>query len=82
MVAKKDETIANLNVWLGKKNKVEAVVDKDIYLTIPKRKKKIVCVGSEIRIWAEAHNGKIISKAIPNEVKKVFNKYLIKEKDI
>ena len=49
---------------------------------IIKRKNKIVCVGSEIRIWAEAHNGKITSKAIPNEVKKVFNKYLIKEKDI
>ena len=49
---------------------------------IIKRKNKIVCVGSEIRIWAEAHNGKIISKAIPNEVKKVFKKYLIKEKDM
>tara|TARA_Y100000766_G_scaffold243898_1_gene222910 strand:+ start:710 stop:1150 length:441 start_codon:yes stop_codon:yes gene_type:complete len=49
---------------------------------IIKRKSKIVCVGYEIRIWAEENNGNIISKAIPTEVKKVFKKYLIKEKDI
>ena len=39
-VAKKNEVIENLNVWLGKKNKVEAIIEKDIYLTIPKTKKK------------------------------------------
>jgi len=41
-VAKKNETIGSLNVWLGKKNKVEVVVAEDIYLAIPKRKKKII----------------------------------------
>ena len=41
-VAKKNEIIEDLNVWLGKKNKVSATVQEDIYLTIPKRKKKIV----------------------------------------
>ena len=41
-IAKKDETISRLNVWLGKKNKVEVVAAEDIYLTIPKRKKKII----------------------------------------
>ena len=41
-VAKKNETISNLNVWLGKKNKVEVVTSEDIFLTIPKRKKKTV----------------------------------------
>jgi len=49
---------------------------------IIKRRNKIVCVGAEIRIWAEEKNGKIISKAIPNEVKKVFKKFLLKEKEI
>ena len=39
-IAKKDETIGNLNVWLGKKNKVEVFTAEDIYLTVPKRKKK------------------------------------------
>ena len=41
-VAKKDEIIANLNVWLGKKNKVDVVPSEDFYITIPKRKKKII----------------------------------------
>ena len=41
-IAKKGEVLINLNVWLGKKKKVEVVVDEDIYLTIPKRKKKII----------------------------------------
>ncbi len=41
-IAKKDEIFANLNVWLGKKNKVDVVTSEDFYLTIPKRKKKIV----------------------------------------
>ena len=42
MVAKKNVLIQNLNVWLGKKNYVEIVVDRDIYLTVPKRKKKSI----------------------------------------
>ena len=41
-VAKKDEIIANLNVWLGKKNKIKAAPSEDLYLTIPKRKKKTI----------------------------------------
>ena len=39
---KKDEIIANLNVWLGKKNKVNVVPSEGLYLTIPKRKKKTI----------------------------------------
>ena len=41
-VAKKDEIFTSLKVWLGKKNTVEVVSSEDIYLTIPKRKKKII----------------------------------------
>ena len=41
-ITKKNEPFAILNVWLGKKNKVEALPEEDFYLTIPKRKKKIV----------------------------------------
>ena len=41
-VAKKNEVIASLDVWLGKKNKVKAVVLEDVYVTVPKRKKKII----------------------------------------
>jgi len=41
-VAKKDKVIANLNVWLGNKNKVDVIPSEDIYLTVPKRKKKTI----------------------------------------
>ena len=49
---------------------------------IIKRKSKIVCSGAEVRIWAEEKNGIIKSKAIPNEMKRVFESYLIKEKKV
>ena len=41
-IAKKDEIFSKLNVWLGKKNKVDVVTAEDYYLTIPKRKKKTI----------------------------------------
>jgi len=41
-VAKKNEILSNLDVWLGKKNKVEVVTSEDIFLTVPKRKKNSV----------------------------------------
>lgn len=41
-VTKKNEVISSLRVWLGQKNKVDVVVEDSIYLTVPKRKKKIV----------------------------------------
>ena len=41
-IAKKDVPFDALDVWLGKKNKVNAVVKEDVYLTVPKRKKKII----------------------------------------
>ena len=42
LVTKKDEVYTTLNVWLGKKNKVNALPSEDLYLTIPKRKKKTI----------------------------------------
>ena len=41
-VAKKNEILSELNVWLGKKNKLHVTVSEDIYLTVPKRKKKTI----------------------------------------
>ncbi len=41
-VAKKNEVFAELKVWFGKKNKVQAIVEDDIYLTVRKRKKKTI----------------------------------------
>tara|TARA_B100000029_G_C17579680_1_gene959236 strand:+ start:82 stop:1242 length:1161 start_codon:yes stop_codon:yes gene_type:complete len=41
-VAKTNETLDRFNVWLGKKTKVEVTTDKDIFLTVPKRKKNSI----------------------------------------
>ena len=41
-VTKKNEVFVDLDVWLGKKNKVKVAPNEDYYLTIPKRKKKTV----------------------------------------
>ena len=39
-IAKTNVEISNLDVWLGKKDKVQVYVKKDIYKTIPKARKK------------------------------------------
>ena len=39
-VAKKGEAFQDLDVWLGKKTKINVYVNEDIYTTIPKAKKK------------------------------------------
>jgi len=41
-VAKKNVIIKNFNVWHGKKSKIAVSTNQDVYLTIPKRKKKII----------------------------------------
>ena len=41
-VTKKNEIIGNLDVWLGKKNTVQAITVEDIYVSVPKRKKKSI----------------------------------------
>ncbi len=38
-VVEKNEVFSSLNVWLGKKNRVDVVAAESLYLTIPKRKK-------------------------------------------
>ncbi len=41
-VTNKDEIINSLKVWLGKKSKVDVLPSEDVFLTIPKRKKKTI----------------------------------------
>jgi len=38
----KNQTFSSLDVWLGKKDKVDVYTKEDIYITIPKRKRKII----------------------------------------
>ena len=40
------EVIETFDVWLGKKKKIEVVVKEDVYLTVPKRKKRTICIGN------------------------------------
>jgi len=78
-VAKRDETIASLNVWLGKKNKVDVVPSEDVYLTIAKRKKKTIKAVLE-------YNGPILSPIKKGDKLAILNIYnsdeLIKQIDI
>ena len=68
-VAKKDEVIDNLNVWLGKKNRVEVAPSEDLYLTIPKRKKKTIKAVIE-------YNGPIESPIKKGEKLGILNVYI------
>ena len=77
-VAEKNEIISSLNVWNGKKNKVEAVVAEDIYLTIPKRKKNTIKVVVEYNgpIQAPIAKGEklgLLNIYIAGELKKKFD---------
>ena len=44
-IAKKDEPVEQINVWLGKKDTVSVYVKSDIYKTIPKARKKHIKVS-------------------------------------
>ena len=68
-VAKKDQIITNLNVWLGKKNKVDVVTSEDLYLTVPKRKKKTIKTVLE-------YNGPIQSPIKKGEKLGILNVYV------
>ena len=43
-IVKKDTTITELDVWLGKKNKVKTYLKNNVYKTIPKAIKKYLKV--------------------------------------
>ena len=89
-VAKKNVPIDSLQVWLGKKTSVEAVVKEDIYFTVPKRKKKIIKAIIEYQGPLEApiqKNDKIgiLKVYYEDEVKKeydVFSNENIKKSNI
>ena len=77
-IAKKDEIMTSLNVWLGKKSKVEILPSEDVYLTIPKRKKKIIKAVFEYEGPIEAPIKKgdtlgILNVYVSDELKKQIN---------
>ena len=77
-IAKKDEVIVNLDIWLGKKNKIAAVAAEDIYLTVPKRKKNIIkaVIEYDSPIQAPIQKGEklgLINVYVAGELKKEVN---------
>ena len=63
-VGKKNEPLLTLDVWLGKKNKVEVVTNEDLYFTVPKRKKNTIKAVLEYEgpIKAPIKKGDVIGK--------------------
>ena len=78
-LANKDKPITELDVWLGKKNKVKAYVSNDIYKTIPKARKKYLkaIVNYNGPIEAPITKDQIIGK-----LKITFKDEIIEELDI
>ena len=77
-IAKKDEIITSLKVWLGKKSKVEVIPSEDIYMTIPKRKKKTIKAVFEYEGPIEAPIKKgdtlgLLNIYVSDELKKQIN---------
>ena len=68
-IAKKSKVLDSLNVWLGKKSKVEIFPEEDVYLTIPKRKKKTIKVIIE-------YEGPILSPVKKGDKVGVLNVYI------
>jgi len=78
-VGKKNEVLASLKVWLGKKTKVNVTIDEDLFFTIPKRKKSTIKAIIEYNtpIKAPINKGEPIGK-----LKVYIAGYLKKEIDI
>ena len=79
LIAKKNEPVANVDVWLGKKDFVKVYVKEDIYKTIKKAKKKLLNVSVKYDGPIEApinKNDKIATLKI------VYDDELISEHDL
>ena len=65
-IAKKNEHLLHLDVWLGKKDKISAYVKSDIYKTIPKSRKKYLNVKAIYKgpINAPINKDQIIGKLL------------------
>jgi len=76
-IAKSNTPIENVDVWLGKKEKVAIYVKKDIYKTIPKaRKKKLkVSISYKGPIQAPIKKDDILGKLTVNYNNKIIEVY-------
>ena len=79
-IARADQNFTELDIWLGKKKTVKVATKEDIYLTIPKRKKKIIDVFVEYTgpIKAPIEKGDLLGKLnvyVLDELIKTVNLY-------
>ena len=84
-VIKENEIFTSLDVWIGKKNKVEVSSEESYYLTIPKRKKKTIKAVIEYTGPVEApikkgDNIALLNIYVSGELKKQIN--LLSTEDI
>ena len=78
-IAKSNEPIYNVDVWLGKENSVQTYLKEDIYKTIKKAKKKLLKVSVKYEGPIEAPIKKDEKIAI---LKVVYNNELVGEYDL
>ena len=78
-ISKANEPFSNVNVWLGKKDKVDVYTNQDIYKTIKKAKKKLLKVSVIYEGPIEAPIKKDDKVAI---LKVVYNDELVGEYDL
>ena len=77
-IVKKDVPFTNADLWLGKKDKIDVVTKEDIYLTIPKRKKKTIKAYFEYNGLIQAPVSKgdkvgVLSVYVSGEIKKTID---------
>ena len=53
-IFKKGETLSSLDVWLGKKDKVDVYIKEELYITVPKRRKRNISAYIEYKGPIEA----------------------------
>jgi serine-type D-Ala-D-Ala carboxypeptidase (penicillin-binding protein 5/6) len=78
-IARANEPIEKIDVWLGKKNTVDTYVKEDIYKTIPKARKKLLKVSIKYNGPVEAP---IKKDSIVGKLRVVYNDELLNEYDL
>ena len=68
-VALTDTPIDQLEVWMGKKNRVDVSISEDIYLTVPKRKKNTIKAVIE-------YNGPVLAPITKGDKLGILNVYV------
>ncbi len=78
-IAKSNEPIEKVDVWLGKKNEINTHVKEDIYKTIPKARKKLLKVSIKYNGPLEAP---IKKDSVVGKLKVVYNDELLNEYEL